>query len=409
MAEINPPPETDGYFVGRQAIFARLQQQILDPLTEQRHALVFTGHDGIGKSALLKQFSTIFDDPLLSIYTALTPELSDKDELLGQLVQSINQLLADHNFSLSRIPEFDANESSDFSEWLRVDYLPMMMRIIRPHRRLVWLLDDAEHLLNLSDDILSYLQQLLTEFPQVTIILTLSTEYDDKLSQFQPLINPVQTERIPLLNESDSIDLLQHYLPGINDTTITEIVTATGGHPHLLTRYGETLQRLRAESADTEAYQQAKTSVYQTSQVDFKQTWSKLTRDERLTLSAIASLIYDDPLQVIRAQVIEAWLVETDHVLDIVAVNAALRSLDYRDIIVYQQGEGLQIQSGLMQQWLLEQARIDEVVNERRGQLPTPIILLALVIIIIIVVVLSLVPPQLFDNTAPIVTATLAS
>ncbi len=408
MIEINPPPEENSIaFAGRQTVFARLQQQILDP--PHRHALTFSGHDGMGKTALLKQCLHVFDENLLLVFTSLSEtSYKNSDILLKSFINGINYLLNEKNFSLSRVPDIEADSASNLSDWFRDVYLPEVIHIIRPGRRIVWLIDDANELLKFEADFLAYLQDLLISQPQFSIILSISTTYEDKLSQLHPLINPVMVERIPRLTDDESMDLIRQYAPGIDETISEKIFIASGGHPRLLSRFGQTLQKHRAENADNEAFNLAGKEVYLSSDEDLRAMWLKLSRDERLVLTAIASLIYQNPLEAVTAAGIEAWLVETDYLLDIVAINAALRGLDYQDIVSQQQHDGIKLTMGLMQQWLLEQARLDDSSTVRRGQLPLRLIAIVILIIILIVALLFFVPPQYFDSTS-IPTATLAS
>lgn len=395
-------------FAGRHVLYSRLQQHVLDPL--DGHAILFTGHQGMGKTAMLSHAQEIFSDPILAVYTPLSdPIYKDKTQLLQALVNGINQLLEANQFSLSRIPQLEPEPELDFSAWLSETYLPEIFTIIRSHRHIVWLLDDAENLLQYDDDFLAYLHNILKAQPQFMIAGTLSTEHEDKLHALQPLIDPVKAERIHRLNYDDSLDLIRQYASGANEDIAADIFTATSGHPQLLTYYGEALQKHWADHTDSSAFSLAKPEVYAQSQVGFRQIWLTLSRDERLVLTAIASLIYDDPLQIVSPKRIEQWLIETDYQLDIVAINAALRSLDYQDIVSQQQSEGVRITMGLLQHWLLEKARLDDTVDIKRGQLPVWVIALVILFIIAIIILVITIQPQYLDNSSIIPTATLAS
>ncbi len=407
---INQPDASDNQHVfvaGRDSIYARLQQKILDP--SDRHAIIFTGHDGMGKSILLQHFSTIFDDPFLSILTPLADQqFLTHDTLLQTLIDGINTILEDASFSVSRIPIFDTDESFSLMQWFKDIYLPEIISIIRPHRRIIWLLDDAEHLLTFDMSILSYWHDVLKDNHQFAMVLMISTQHEARIPELDPLINPVSAERLPRLSYDDSATLIKHYAAGANETILRSIFAATGGHPRLLTRYGQILQSQWAAHGDKEAFEKSKSLMVAASQDDFRQLWLKLTRDERLVLTAIASLIYDDPIKDVTPKRIEAWLIETDYLLDIVAINAALRGLDYQDIVRHQQGEGIALTMTLMQQWLLEQARIDDTVSVSRGSISLRRIVIAVIIIGLLIALLFLIPPQYLDPTSRIATATLA-
>jgi len=409
MTEMTSPSQHDSIpFAGRQAIYARLQQQILDP--PHRHAIVFTGHAGMGKTTLLKQFLTVFDDPILPVFTSLSEtKFGNEEALLQELIDGINALLFEYNFSLSRVPQLDADNDSTVLDWFSESYLPEVQRIIRPHRRIVWLLDDAEKL-GQYEHFAGYLHGLLKANPQFSIILATRTDFEETLTDLQPLVDPVIAERIHRLNGEESADLIRQYAPGIDDTITEKIFTATGGHPRLLARYGQSLQGHRAEYSDSDAFERAKSDVYDASHEDFREIWLKLSRDERLVLTAIASLIYDDPIQNVTPERIEAWLVETDYLLDIVTINAGLRGMDYQDIVSHRQNDGIKLTMGLMQQWLLEQARLESGNAIQRGQLPLRLVIIVVVVIVLILLVMFFViPPQYLDGGSGVPTATLAS
>ena len=61
--------------------------------------------------------------------------------------------------------------------------------------------------------------------------------------------------------------------------------------------------------------------------------WDMLNRDEHLVLAAISMQLYKNPLQPVSMTSIETWLAETDYPLDSVAINTALRSLEYYELI----------------------------------------------------------------------------
>ena len=408
---INQPSNNDNQssiVAGRDIVYARLQQKILDP--SDRHAILFTGHDGIGKTTLLEHFSVIFDDPLLSIFTSLSGnQFLAHDDLIQTLINDISGVLERTNFSLSRIPLFDNDDDLSLKNWFKDIYLPEIITIIRPHRRIVWLLDDVEKLLTFDKTIINYWHDVLKENHQFAMVMTLNTDHEATIIQFDPLVNVVHAERLSHLSYDDSAMLIQQYAAGIDESILKSIFAATGGHPQLLTRYGQILQSQWAEHSDNKAFEHAKPLMYQATRDDFRQLGLKLTRDERLVLTAIASLIYDDPLTGVTPKRLEAWLIETDYLLDIVTINAALRGLDYQDIVRHQ-GENIAITMRLMQQWLLEQARLDN--GDRltpRGNVSIQRIIIVVMIIAVLIALLLLIPPQYIDTTSSIPTATLTS
>ncbi|MEO1288193.1 MAG: ATP-binding protein [Chloroflexota bacterium] len=410
MTDLTPSIDSEpDIIVGRDKVYARLQQHILDP--SRRHAMMFTGHSGIGKTALLRYFPTVFeDDPFLSIFVSLSQDIiTTPHDFLETVIDGILVELAEANFSLSRVPHLSEERSTSLHDWFNEIFLPEVFAIIRPHRRIICLVDDVQRFHEFGDETMQYWHDILTHHEQFSMAMTLHTDFEHLLPEFVPLIDPVQAERLNRLSQEDSQTLIHHYASGARDQIVMTIFKATGGHPRLLTHYGQILRGYWAEYSDTDAFERAMVDAYQVSQADFREMWEKLTRNERLVLTAIASLIYDDPLQAVTSRRIETWLVETDYLLDLVTINAALRGLDYQDIVRHKVGENIELTTALMQQWLLEQARLDDTVSEQRGQVSLRLIILAVVVIVILIALALWIPPQYIAPVDTILTATLSS
>jgi hypothetical protein len=362
-------------FAGREAAFARLHQHLTSPTHAE--AVLFLGRRHVGKTALLRHFGAFFDDTFIDVYLPLqqTP-LESEERWLLHLVQGIGKALALRDFTLTRLPE-PPEASSQLREWFADSYLDELFGVIR-YRRLALLLDDADALLNalgqaLPTDHLVYLQALVQRYPQFGIALTLDTAHETAIPALSPLIHAAETFRLTNLSQQESRWLLQKPAAGlyaVPDDSADTIYKATGGQPLLLQRAGRRLfERWEAQQhlsqgsthnadlfADVKGIIQ---QVYAESEAGFRETWQQATRDERLVLTAIVSLLYDDPLSKIDTTRIESWLVETDYPLDATAINAALRSLEYNEI-VSSTSNGLAITAGLMQTWLLEHARLTD-------------------------------------------------
>jgi hypothetical protein len=145
--------------------------------------------------------------------------------------------------------------------------------------------------------------------------------------------------------------------------------------------------------------------IYGNSQQEFREMWLRLPRSERLTLTAISSLLYADPLQGCEADAIGKWLVETDYALDNTAINAALRSLEYREILTHS-AKGYVPAGGLMQRWLLENARLETVVQPttRRRWLALALVVAGFFAMLLLWIALSGTAPSLSSDTPPTVT-----
>jgi hypothetical protein len=400
-----PPNAQTEPFAGRQSLLVRLYHQFIDP--SHRHAHVFTGHEGMGKTRLLQTISR-FDDPILCAYFPLI-NLADEDAWLNNLIAAINQILEERQFSISRVPQMQGMNEQPLRDWFRNVYLPEIFNIVRSHRRLVLLFDNAEALLTAPEGHLNYLHTLLQEFRQLSIILAISTEEENALNRMHPLVNLALAERIHRLNLEETGDLIRQYAAGAEDEMLQSIYEATGGHPRLLSRFGQALEQAWATSTNSQAFSQAKSLVYQQSREEFRQLWLNFSQDERLVLTALASLVYENPLQAPSVQALETWLVETDYPMDIVAINAALRSLDYHDMIYHHPKGGVALVTGFMQQWLLENARLDEGRDNGRGRLSKRLLLTVALVILLLVALLFLIPLPLLRPDTLLPTATWSS
>lgn len=408
MTENTNPTTQPIPFAGRQGLYARMQQHIIDP--PDRFALLYTGHDGIGKSALLTQFSTIFDDSLLGIYIALeTAPLADENAWLQYLIDAINTMLEAHNFSLSRVPTVTSDSELPLRQWLNEVYLPEVFRIIRPQRRLVWLFDNAEHfLVHPAINHCQLLADWMKAHHQMAIVLTLNTRHEAKIADLAPLVKPSSEERLHLLTLEDSANIIRAWAPGAEDSLIADVFQATGGHPQLLQFFGQELAKVWNQSSPDDAYKHASKRVNRLSDKLFLETWGLLDHNQRLVLTALTSLIYDDPLRDVTSKQIENWLIETDYPVDLVGIQAALRGLDYRDI-VRNQPHKIVLLARLHQQWLLEHARLEsDLPSAPRSQaIPVRVILAIIGIVIVVLLLLVLLPPPTI-SPLPNATVTLA-
>lgn len=419
----DPKGETLPPFAGREQAFSRLHNHLGDPPNTK--AATFVGRRHIGKSALLQRFAVSTDSGYIGVYLPLLQmPLHEEEMWLYALAQTTIDTVVAHGFSLDDlvIPQDDMRATR---QWFTEQCLPTIFRVIRPKRRLLLLLDDAQRLmkeaeeLNVSRDSFAYLHGLLD--PQLGIALTIDLRYEDDLDLFFPLVEPNNVHRLTSLGPEDCAAVIRSPAQGlysIADDAMAAIYKATGGEPALLQRFGYHLyERARGghTSIKPDDVKAATPTVYAESEGEFQVAWRALSRDERLVLTALSGLLYQDPLKTIQTSTIENWLVETDYPMDATAINAAIRGLEYREIV---QGTAADVQmtSGLMQKWLLENALlgIDDTmptspVAQRRW---TTWVIIALVVVIIVAIAigvsLSRAPGGGLDDT-PVPTITLES
>jgi len=426
---------SDAPFAGRTVAFARLHQQLVDNTTVG--ATVFMGRRHVGKTALLQRFGKVFDENFIGVIIPLEFTLlkSESDWLLT-LADAMTLVLARRGFMLTRLPQ-PPEEDDQIRHWLTDRFLPEVFTTIRPHRRLVLLLDDADEIADsvahgkLPEDTFTYLYGLINKHRQLSMALTVGADHETRLHVMNPLVTPARVLRLANLTADESRQLLQepaHGLYAVGDDATELVYRASGGEPLLLQRFGFHLYRrwqsisdLNSDTLNIATTDDVKTMlsvIYVESEEEFKTTWEQLNGNERLVMMAISNLLYNDPLRPITNADISAWLVETDYLMDMTAINSARRGLEYREII-HHVGEGVQLSAGLMQTWLLENGRLDGKITNADG-MPAPsflrgrvswlVALVVLLVFVSIILVLSLnnVRTPAGGASNPVATVTLA-
>lgn len=358
-------------FVGRQKAFERLYQQLTDP---KAGTTVILGRRQVGKTALLQHFHSVFDETFVSVYMPLKQmPIEDEAAWLKLLARRTMFALTERNFTLSHLPGEPPAEG-DIRAWFQEEYLREVINIIRRHRRLVVLIDDAAALFTpapagATDEPLSgFFHQLLQEYSHFRVVVALDADYEANLSRLSPLASLTNVYRLTNLSPDESALLLQEPVQSfytVSPEAATAVYQVTGGQPALLQRFGHHLFRLYETTLGlsvmtSDQVKQVTPVVYAESEADFRRTWQDLNQNEQLVLRAITELFYNDPLAGISPQAIAAWLIESDFPLDSTAIHAALRSLEYRELV---STAPVQISAGMMQTWLLDNIRQARVLK----------------------------------------------
>lgn len=411
-----PVTDDDGLplapFVGRQKAFERLYQPLTDP---KAGAAVILGRRRVGKTALLQHFHPAFDESFVSVYVPLRQMPPDDESAwLKALARRAMTALAERGFTLSHLPGEPPAEG-DIRAWFGENFLPEVLTIIRRYRRLIILMDDADSLIRAvqgeqaDETLFGFFEHLMEKNVQFRIVMTLDVEYEADIATLRPLASLTGVFRLTNLSPDDSLQLLQE--PAQPFYTVTPeaaaaVYQAAGGQPQLLQRFGYHLFRLYQDvptlNAVTEAIiKQVMPAVYAGSEADFRQVWQGLNQNEQLVLRAMIGLLYEDPLTAISTEALAAWFVETDFPLDSTAIHAALRSLEYRELV---SAAPVQISSGLMQTWLLDNIRRTPPVvkaapgnpaaSPRKNRRRLVAAGLAGLILLVLLILVVLTPPQ---------------
>lgn len=366
-------------FAGRKMAFSRLYHQLTDPA--RQHALLFLGRRRVGKTAFLYAFDSTFSDSFVCAYVPLREiSLDSTTDLMLGMAQAATAALIERGYILNRLNNIEPPGEQPRT-WFTKVFLPTILSAVRAPRQLVFLLDDAERLIPairgglLPEDTFVFFHNLMKHFQQVGFALTFDTEYEHDIAALEPLVTLNDVYRLTNLDEEDTRWLLQDPVQGyytVPDDVAAAVYRATGGAPALVEQFGYQLFRRWEINPDlnvvtVDDIKSLLPKVYSYAEEDYRYLWSRLTLNERLVLTAISGLIYNDPLGRIDPAAIEAWLVETDYPMDITSINAALRSLEYREV-VQPTPNGLMLTAEMLQAWLLENARL----NERAAPVQAP-------------------------------------
>lgn len=368
-------------FAGRQNAFAKMYQHL--SRQDRGRGLLFLGRRHIGKTSLLRAFDRIFSDTHLPAYVALKETSFDSElEFFLALAGSATEALIDRGYTISRIVDIRQPEGDDVREWFTREFVPPLLGAIRHSRRLVFLLDDIEQLIEatqsnaLNSDLFAYLADLIKNHPQLDIVVSLDSEHESDINALYPLITTADVNRLDNLTLEQATWLLTaptvaYY--SVDDQAAAATMNATGGTPGLLQQFGYLMFR-KWSNDNTHATMTAADvkamipTVYTYSERDYRDLWRALGAEERLALTAISALIYNDPVGRIDASLIETWLIDTDYPLDLIAINSALRGLEYREAVQITP-QGIKLTAELLQMWLLEHARVGE---RRASAAPQP-------------------------------------
>jgi hypothetical protein len=354
-------------FAGRKAPFARLYARMFDPVNTG--AILFMGRKHSGKSALLLNTDAVFKETAVGIYVPMRELLLENEtQWLTGLAQAITTALVDTGFTLSRLSQLDPLGEKP-RDWLEINFLPQIFGALK--RKLLLLIDDADWLLaavksgRLPADSFSYLLSLTKKYEDLHVALALDSDFEDDLPAFAPLVAPNDVLRLTSLAPDESQWLLQTPVRGlysVPDECALAIHRVVGGAPGLVQHFGyelfkrwETYPELNVFTL--EDVKALSPSIYLYNEPDYRALWERLTVNERLVLTAISDLVYNDPLGHISASRIQSWLVDTDFPLDVTTIHATLRSLEYGEILL-PTTEGIALSASLMQSWLLENARL---------------------------------------------------
>ncbi|MBK8026879.1 MAG: ATP-binding protein [Chloroflexi bacterium] len=354
-------------FAGRQGAMARVGALVSE--ARRSNGLLFTGWRSMGKTALLHAIAATMPDSFVGVIVSLQPNIPrDQTALLVTLAETITTALVDADFTLSRLSQLEP-PGEDPRRWFEETFLPPTIGALHANRRLLLMIDDVDRLImgvrggTLPTDLFAYLSGLLTRTPSLHVILTIDEDYENDIPALAPLIGMNDVMRLDPLEPDDIRWLLTAPVAteyAFLDEAVRSSQALTGGFPalaqrlgyHLYERWSSAPELGTVRAQDVRAVQPA---LYLRCEDEHRALWERLTANEQIVLGAISGLHYDDPLRKASAESIQRWLLETDLPMDISTVQAALRGLVYRHLLLTT-SEGVVVRAGLFMNWLLENA-----------------------------------------------------
>jgi len=355
------PAQPTPPFAGRDALFARVHQHLTGaPVT---HALLFLGRRRSGRTAFLRALRTRLDDSFIGLDLTLTPSVLASESAFWWMVWESGKLAAaGRGLSVHRLPHWpDDKSSSDQRKWLIERGLPELYQLIRPHRRLVLMIDNAEPLADavIRGDLPPDFGEAIGRMfgPQLGMILSGHLDAEARLRHLAPLIDPDFTVRLTALTLEGVTDLLSSGRDRSEAGFAAALHRASGGAPELTLRAAALIHDIsRGEYYRAEHIRAVMSDLLLWARPGFTLLWENLTTDEQAVLTALAYLRFDQPDKPIQAEQLEAWLADTEYPLDLTAIFSLLRRLEFVEIIDHAHRD-VRIRSGVFEQWVRETVR----------------------------------------------------
>lgn len=408
-SQLTPP------FAGRADQLARLHQHLTSAAVP--HALTLLGRRRSGRTAFIDAARRRFDET----FVWALPDIEaagDETSWLRALFQSGKDAASARGLAVHRLPRFpDEKTPTEQREWLAETGLPELYQLIRPHRRLVWVVDGAEPLAEAvargsqPDDLGAWMAGLLGG--QLGMVLTAHVDNEQTLARLAPLTDPAATLRLAALTEAETAELLTFGRDDADSAMAAQLHSLTGGLPALtLAGAAAVHDASRGESYTPAHLRQVRPALAADAAPYFRTVWENLSADEQAVLTAIAYLRFEQPSATLRAEDVDAWLANSDYPLDLTTVFSVLRRLEFVDM-VSGPNVNVRIRAGLFESWIRETVRPEHL---RRMTMEVPAlaadqrtlrygaIALAAVLVVLVLIVVSGQPAPPATDIVPTVT-----
>ncbi|PJF45189.1 MAG: hypothetical protein CUN55_00025 [Phototrophicales bacterium] len=333
-----------------------------------RRALVVLGTRGIGKSSLLGRVPLVVDERYPSVKVdAAAIELDNIIAFVATIVDQTRAMMTAIEASTYRLPPFPdvSDPNTDLLAWLADDYLSVVFSAIRRTRHLILMVDNLHLVFDAIDaghfptGFMGYWQHLLERYEQLDLLFSLDMSYEERALQTPPMDDPNLYYRLSHLKPEEALQLITEpvkTLYGFEPQALEQIQSWAGGHPYHLQAIGRLLYRRWEEdrahvnlitSHDLQAIYPA---VLEMAKDTISPIWEILRPNERLVLTAFldmrAPLTLDD---------LRNWLESAGYPLEKVQIAAALRGLEYMNVIQVDQDGRFDFCAQIEADWLYQQ------------------------------------------------------
>src|SRR5258708_4034407 len=410
------PTTNPGMFFGREDVFAFIRQRLIAGRRPQ--AIGIIGQRGMGKTSVLWQVVRQIENRYITAYLDLGDVRFDEvGGLFAAMADTARQALDDAGVSTYRLPPIPEDPDVDLWAWFSETYLDVTLSALRNNRRLIFLFDETSKLLDAIDrgDVPAGLDAtislLIGRDDRMDIIFAVDAEDEHRLETFSPLNDPMLHKRLNLLDPASSEALIRRPAAPyyeVGDEAFEGIMAMTGGHPFLLhTVCGLLWERAIEHSLSTLTLDDVIIVMKQaTDEADavLRLAWSRSTANERLALSALTALTTTTRGMPVRAEDVRLWLIrESERPLDETSLAAALRRLEYREVLRAPTKNTYTFTNGLQHQWLVLNGDVQPPMPIVRAERPAPRrIAIPIALVMILAVVLALVGGRAVTTRGPV-------
>ncbi|MEP7285157.1 MAG: ATP-binding protein [Chloroflexota bacterium] len=361
------PTSDPAMFFGREDVFAFIRQQLVAGRRPQGMAII--GQRGIGKTSVLLQVAHQIEPRYITAYIDLADvRFEEVGGLYAAMADAARLALETAGLSTYRLPPIPEDPAVDLLAWFSESYLDVTLSALRNNRRLIFLFDETSKLLDAIDrrdvpeDFDNTLSSLIARDERMAIIFAVDADEEHRLEGFGPLNDPLLHTRLGMLDDTAAEALIR--IPSapyyeVYLDAIEGILAMTGGHPYLLHVLNGLLWERAVAQEQSGPVTLSDVSAVLRQAVDeadpvLRLMWSRSTPNERQALSALTVLTAASNGSPIRAEDVRQWLLrESDHPLDETALAAALRRLEYREILRAPTKGTYTFTTGLQHQWLV--------------------------------------------------------